>query len=398
VPPWYFAPDVSEIRSYNARAGKALQGDVTMTKTAHSAIAITVAIVGAVTLGRSPGVAQTQPLAKPGFHHIHMNSPNPSAAVDEFMTVYKKTARVTIAGFEGLRTENGVHMLFTKVSKAPGVQGPDKPDTAPVTAFWHHVWQTPDGRGLLKTMRAADPAFDKSRKIPLYSGPDGATVDFSSDTYPGNLNDSQVAEAKAKGVQPTHRGGYFNWYGPDGVIMETTDAKGGPEAYRIIGMFEEQPYCALFWYRRVLNAGEQTSAGGRGARGGGDGESADAKAPKSEAGCKVVRGAEVTWPSTYRRGHARVPPPQLVVFGDVTMRWYINQENRPITSTRGQLMDHIALSVVNLDGWMAKFKAENVKILMPPYKFGTTRAAMIEGPSLEAIELVEGTANSDTQP
>jgi hypothetical protein len=61
-------------------------------------------------------------------------------------------------------------------------------------------------------------------------------------------------------------------------------------------------------------------------------------------------------------------------------------------------MDHVALSVENLDAWVAKLKAENVKFLMQPYKFGATRAVMIEGPSLEAIELVEGMAGSTTQP
>jgi hypothetical protein len=77
------------------------------------------------------------------------------------------------------------------------------------------------------------------------------------------------------------------------------------------------------------------------------------------------------------------------MFDDVTLRWYMNQEDRPLVSTRGQLMDHIALSVTNLDGWVAKLKRENVKFLLQPYKFGDARAVMIEGPSLEALELVE---------
>jgi hypothetical protein len=52
-------------------------------------------------------------------------------------------------------------------------------------------------------------------------------------------------------------------------------------------------------------------------------------------------------------------------------------------------MDHVALSVTNLDAWVAKLKSENVKFLEQPYTFGDTRAVLIEGPSLEAIELVE---------
>ena len=58
-------------------------------------------------------------------------------------------------------------------------------------------------------------------------------------------------------------------------------------------------------------------------------------------------------------------------------------------STRGQLYDHFALSVTDLEAWMTKLRAENVKFLEQPYKLGDSRAVMIEGPSREAIELVE---------
>jgi hypothetical protein len=52
-------------------------------------------------------------------------------------------------------------------------------------------------------------------------------------------------------------------------------------------------------------------------------------------------------------------------------------------------MDHVALSVSNLDAWVAKLRSENVRFLEQPYRLGDTRAVMIEGPSREAIELVE---------
>jgi hypothetical protein len=52
-------------------------------------------------------------------------------------------------------------------------------------------------------------------------------------------------------------------------------------------------------------------------------------------------------------------------------------------------MDHFSLSVTNLNAWVAKLKAEGVKVLEQPYKFGDTHAVLIEGPSREAIELVE---------
>lgn len=61
----------------------------------------------------------------------------------------------------------------------------------------------------------------------------------------------------------------------------------------------------------------------------------------------------------------------------------------PAGSTRGHLIDHYALSVADLDAWLAKLTTERVTILEPPYTIGGLRAFMIEGPSREAIELVE---------
>jgi hypothetical protein len=331
-------------------------------------------------------------LPRPGFHHIHMNSPNPAATINEFLKVYPASTKVTEGGFEGIRSANGVTLLFTKVNAPPPAPGPGRVTAkAPQTAFWHHVWAVNDARASLKRLRDGDPSFAQTKFIPQFTSSAGGIVDFSSDTYGGFLTTSQVEEAKRKGVAPSHQGGYFNWYGPDGVVMETTD--GRAESYNIVGMFQDQPYCALLWYRKHLDAADRPASPGRGGQGG-RGQAAAAAppepaAPTSEADCKVTRGTEVSWPSTYKRGHSRVPPPQLVYFDDLTFRWYMNQEDRPLAPTRGQLMDHFSLSVTDLNAWVAKLKAEGVRFLEQPYKFGDTHAVLIEGPSREAIEIVE---------
>jgi 4-hydroxyphenylpyruvate dioxygenase-like putative hemolysin len=53
------------------------------------------------------------------------------------------------------------------------------------------------------------------------------------------------------------------------------------------------------------------------------------------------------------------------------------------------LQDHIAFSVADLDAWVSKLRDEGVTFLEPPYPLGDTRAVLIEGPSREALELVE---------
>jgi 4-hydroxyphenylpyruvate dioxygenase-like putative hemolysin len=82
-------------------------------------------------------------------------------------------------------------------------------------------------------------------------------------------------------------------------------------------------------------------------------------------------------------------PSAAVVFGDVALPWYARQDEQPLAPSRGHVYDHIALGVADLDAWIAKLRAEGVRFLEPPHALGDSRAVMVEGPSREAIELVE---------
>jgi hypothetical protein len=108
----------------------------------------------------------------------------------------------------------------------------------------------------------------------------------------------------------------------------------------------------------------------------------------TEANCSVPRGADRTWPALERTGMFRTPR-TAVAFGDVALTWYAPQDDRPRAGTRGHLADHIALSVADLDAWIAKLRGEGVTFFEEPYALGDTRAVMIEGPSREALELVD---------
>ena len=78
-----------------------------------------------------------------------------------------------------------------------------------------------------------------------------------------------------------------------------------------------------------------------------------------------------------------------VVFSGVALNWYPDQTERPLAATRGHLIDHVALGVADLAAWNARLRREGVRVLRPTYRLGDTRAMLIEGPSREAIELVE---------
>jgi len=321
-------------------------------------------------VAQGPAAVGANTRETPTLHHIHLNSPNPAAAIDGYLKTYPTNTRARALGLDGFKTSNGVVLLFTKTSAPPPVIGPDRPE-APQTAFWHHVWNVPDVRDALTTFRKTVPGF---RLIPQYLDPDGTTGEFSTDGLTGFLTTAQLAEAKRQGGVPSRRGGYFNWYGPDGVVMETL--QGATETYAIFGMFQEQPVCALLWYERHLNATVPSGQGG------------SPTAGRTSENCAVQRG-DVSWPSTYRQGHVRVPPALAVTFSDVSFRWYMNQRSQPLVSTRGHIVDHFALSVRNLDEWGARLRREGVRILEEPRSVAGARVLMIEGPSREAIELVQ---------
>ena len=306
-------------------------------------------------------------LGTPGFHHLHLNSVNPDAAIAFYAKEYPSTSKAEWGGYPALRSPNNVLVLFTKVARPP-VSDPQ------ITAFWHFGWHVTDVRKNMELYKTRP----EVTLAPLYTTDEGGSVLVSSDTWPGTggllgLTKAQIAEAKAKGVQPAGGAGFAYMRGPDGALIEY-QGNMPAERFNHVHMYEEDPFCAQLWYRKHLNAPTPQAAAGAVAR--------------TEADCKVPRGADRSWPALEKQGMFRTPTAG-VIFGDVSMNWYMRQTGKPLVSTRGHLMDHVALSVGNLDAWVGKLKSEGVKFLEQPYKLGDTRAVMIEGPSREAIELVE---------
>jgi catechol 2,3-dioxygenase-like lactoylglutathione lyase family enzyme len=305
-------------------------------------------------------------LPAPGFHHLHLNSVDPDAAIAFYVEQFPTSARASWGGFPALSAPNDVLVLFTKVAAAP--------PTSPQTALWHFGWHVTDTRKSLDVY--------KGRKnlelLPLYTTDEGGSVFVSSDTWPGTggvpgRTKAQIAEAKANGIQPARRGGFGYMLGPDNALVEYA-GNHPAERFNHVHMFQDDPFCAQIWYQQHLNA--PVFAGRTGPVG------------MTEATCRVPRGPERSWPALERQGMFRTPT-AAVVFGDVGLPWYMRQDDELLAGSRGHLYDHIALTVADLDAWIAKLHGEGVRFLEEPYRLGDTHAVMIEGPSREAIELVE---------
>ena len=305
-------------------------------------------------------------LPAPGFHHLHLNSVDPDAAVDFYTRRFPTTAKTRWGGLPALASPNDVLVLFTKVAAAPA--------TSPQTAIWHFGWHVTDTRQTLESYTGRPDVT----LLPLYTTDEGGSVFISSDTWPGTggvpgRTKAQIAEAKATGVQPTRTGGFGYLEGPDNALVEYA-GNHPAERFNHVHFYQDDPFCAQLWYQKHLNA---PIFAGR-----------TSSTPLTEDTCRVPRGPERSWPALNREGMFRAPS-AAVVFGDVAFAWYVRQGDRPLVGTRGQLYDHIALSVTDLDAWVAKLRGEGVTFLEEPYPLGDTRAVMIEGPSREALELVE---------
>ena len=96
---------------------------------------------------------------------------------------------------------------------------------------------------------------------------------------------------------------------------------------------------------------------------------------------------EVTWPAFDAIGRVRNPAGAVLVSDMASI--LIRPRHGPYVSPRGQIVDHFALSVPDLDATIVRLKREGVKVTEEIHRWGTMRVAMIEGPDKVAIELVE---------
>ena len=65
-------------------------------------------------------------LPTPGFHHLHLNSVDPDAAIDFYTRQFPSTKKGSWGGFAALESPNDVMVLFDKVAAPP----PTKPQSA----------------------------------------------------------------------------------------------------------------------------------------------------------------------------------------------------------------------------------------------------------------------------
>ncbi len=145
--------------------------------------------------------------AQAGFHHVHLNSLDPSAAIAFYTRTFDVTKKITLAGFDGIQSEN-MYLLFNQAAKPPA--------TAPDSAIWHFGW--------------GSTAMEADYQKHLANG-----VAFHT---PITRLGSGLLFAYMKG--------------PDGSLVEINTSN--TRAFIHVHLYSDAPLCAADWYVKHLGA------------------------------------------------------------------------------------------------------------------------------------------------
>ena len=312
----------------------------------------------------------------PQLHHVGLNSVDPARAIEWYLKLWPSAKQTAVAGLPGVQAD--MLLLFTKVARPPaGAWRNDLHRSEPQSAFWHIgvLTNTTDAAARLAPLGI--------RHLPLFTSPtDTLTVWRSGLTpYAGTVTAAQIATAPPA---PPRDGGFSYVVAPDGVLFELTGGPGTRDSFSHMHFFHERPLCAANWYVEHLGMELPPVR-----------DSSGAETPRKPWDPCDVRYGEAGWPSLEPVGTIRQPSGG-VRFGNGSMSWYPRQcvgdrcgSDRPLVPSRGQALDHVAFAVEGLDALLARLRRANVKVVEGPYRFGDTRAVMIEDPDGLSIELVE---------
>jgi catechol 2,3-dioxygenase-like lactoylglutathione lyase family enzyme len=141
------------------------------------------------------------------FHHVHLNSTDPSKAIDFYTRTFDVTKKARLAGFDGVQSEK-IYLLFNKVNFPPA--------TSPDSAIWHFGW--------------GSTAVDADYLKHLSNG-----VTFHT---PMTRLGSGLLFAYMKA--------------PDGALVEINTSN--TRAFIHVHLYSDAPLCAAEWYIKHLGA------------------------------------------------------------------------------------------------------------------------------------------------
>jgi catechol 2,3-dioxygenase-like lactoylglutathione lyase family enzyme len=271
------------------------------------------------------------------FHHLHLNSTDPKAAIEFYTTKFDAEK----AKFAGLLDAVWVQKSWILINK---VAAP--PPSEVVSTIWHM------GFGAGPTPEETKATYQKLLDAGVkFQTPITDISDIAGGTQMGRLLYAYVIA-------------------PDNALVETINGK--DHSFNHIHLLSENPVTAGEWYAKHF-------------------------------GMKVRSS-----PAVHRYRDVQIGPSASFTMDNVSfilypMEYAISShmagwENRKtLEPTKGRVIDHIGISVDNLDDSLAKLKKEGVIVTDEPKSIagGKIKYAFIEGPDKMRIEVIEGRASKD---
>jgi catechol 2,3-dioxygenase-like lactoylglutathione lyase family enzyme len=269
------------------------------------------------------------------FHHLHLNSTDPKAAI-EFYTTHLEAEKRRFAGAQDAVWAGGAWLLFTKV---------DAPPKSQITsAIWHMGWG--GGDNMKQTYQRQIDAGTKFQ-TPL--------TDISD-------------QCDGKGGNGRFLFAYID--APDHALIELNTTAAGVTRFGHVHLLSADPIGAGEWYVKEFDLRPRT-----------------ATPPSRElryrcgrqAGPAVSLMMDDINVILYPVGNAKAAFPDA---------WKGRDE---IESSQGHTIDHLGFRVADLDATLARLRRDGVRVTAEPRSVlgGKIRFAFIEGPDRIRIEVLE---------
>jgi catechol 2,3-dioxygenase-like lactoylglutathione lyase family enzyme len=267
------------------------------------------------------------------FHHLHLNATDPKADI-EFYTAKFDSEKASFKGLIDAVWAQKSWMLFQKV--------PNAPPSEVVSPIWHFGWGAED--------------MNATYKKQLESGTTFATP----------LTDiSDIGGGTTMGI-------FFYAYvlGPDSALIELNTSQN--HQFGHLHLLSANPVAAGEWYAKHFGV-----------------------KPRASAQVHMYRDVQIGPSSSFMMDNVNVIIfPMEYAISSHMPGW---EDRKTFEPTKGRVVDHIGISVENLDDAIARLRKEGVTITDEPKSIagGKVKFAFIEGPDRIRIEIIEGRATKN---
>lgn len=272
--------------------------------------------------------ASAQEVPAAHFHHIHINATDPSAAID-FYTKHFDCEKQSFAGLTDAVWAQKSWLLFSKAATPP--------PSEILSTIWHFGWG------------AEDMPKEYQRQLSLGAKFETPLTDISK--------------------LANYQGFYYAYVdGPDHALIELNTA--AHHRFGHLHLLSADPIAAGEWYERHFGIQRR-------------GPAKPSREPRFYEGYQVGPASSLM-----------VDNVNIIIYpvGYATKAWPKLWEGRTsFESTKGRVVDHIGLSVNDLDATLKRLRDAGVRITEEPKTIagGKFKYAFIEGPDRIRIELVE---------